>query len=343
MKKQISLSYFVFFFLLISIESINENKKGVEDDLSYEMFKENFIQNNNNDLLSFNLYDNKNNTNESLKPDEKKNNDANFLNNEKPLTYVLHDENIKLQNETPTKFCCIEGEKSIDDSENFDVINDIKYRVEKINKFIPIYFPVPVKQEVIIKDIIKIPVPQRILVPEAVPYGVKIPIYSNASNSHKSAEHIPVYHHFAIGANKNDLKMLKRQIDNFKLNKLKGNYKLSINKKISFDKEENNDENLAEIAKISNLNSFNKHLLRKSVLSKIGYNDLVKEDKRRLINNDLSLNLNTNSNINGKAYKIIDNPLLKRKRRFNFVENFIEKNEKKKLIKKLGVKQSLIN
>lgn len=103
----------------------------------------------------------------------------------------------------------------------------VKYKIEVIKKYVPVFYPVPVERRINIPVKIPIKIPQRILIPQFIPYGVKVPIpvpvkleipsinssmKSNDndkiinSNKYLNENQIPVFHHYLVRDKINDSK-----------------------------------------------------------------------------------------------------------------------------------------
>ena len=103
----------------------------------------------------------------------------------------------------------------------FDNLNRIEYRIVVNKKYIPVYYPLKIEKHILIPERVAVPLPQRILIPEAVPYGVNIknPLIRESSNStnfnitEKIYDHIPIFHHFANGKSNDDYKILQEKIN----------------------------------------------------------------------------------------------------------------------------------
>lgn len=88
---------------------------------------------------------------------------------------------------------------------NIPIIHHVPIK-KIVKKYIPIYYPIPIEHRINIPVRVPIKIPQRILIPEAVPYGVKVPVPFPVKvevpqiKEYKIPiyEHIPIYHHFAI-------------------------------------------------------------------------------------------------------------------------------------------------
>lgn len=104
---------------------------------------------------------------------------------------------------------------------NMPVIHHIPIN-QVIKKYIPVYYPIPVEHRINIPVKIPIKVTQRVLIPQAVPYGVKVPVpipYKVEIPQYKEIkvekpiyikvpvyEHIPIYHHFMVKDKKKNLR-----------------------------------------------------------------------------------------------------------------------------------------